>query len=168
MSSPDLQPPNRWQAAWSRLLDKEPRFRPLWLRWGVAVLLTLFAAWLRLQIGSPESGVRFATLSMAVAVSTLFGGVSAGLISTVLGMLVANFAMIPPLGQWALHDPVEAFWLNATFLVTQVVVVGAIWVMQQRSQRLHELTQQLGESQRKFQNTFEHAAAGITHVGLRG
>ena len=168
MSSPDRQPPKRWHAAWSRLLDKEPRFRPLWLRWGVAVLLTLFAAWLRLQISSPESGARFATLSMAVAVSTLFGGVSAGLLSTVASLLVANFAMIAPLGQWAVSDPVEAFWLNATFLVTQIVVVGAIWVMQQRNHRMHELKRELTASQKKFLETFEHAAAGITHVGLGG
>ena len=168
MTPPHRLPPKSWQAAWSRLLDKEPRFRPLWLRWGVAVLLTLFAAWLRLQISSPESGARFATLSMAVAVSTLFGGVSAGLLSTVVSMMVANFAMIAPLGQWAVHDPVEAFWLNATFLVTQLVVVGAIWVMQQRNQRMHELKHALTASQKKFLDTFEHAAAGITHVGLGG
>jgi PAS domain S-box-containing protein len=40
--------------------------------------------------------------------------------------------------------------------------------MQQRNQRLQELTQELGDSQRKARNTFEHAAAGISHTGLQG
>ncbi|MEZ5702571.1 MAG: PAS domain S-box protein [Burkholderiaceae bacterium] len=83
-------------------------------------------------------------------------------------MVLANFFMIAPFGQLAVKNPTEAFWLNATYLITQLVILGAIWVMQQRNQRLHELTRQLGESQRKFQDTFEHAAAGITHVGLKG
>jgi PAS domain S-box-containing protein len=153
---------------WMRLLDREPQHRPLWLRLGVAIAVTFFALWLRMQISAPESGARFATLTLATVVSALFGGVLAGLLSTLLGMTLANFFMIAPFGQMAVKNPTEAFWLNVTFLVTQLMILGAIWVMQQRSQRLHELTRQLGESQRKFQNTFEHAAAGISHVGLQG
>ncbi len=106
---------------------------------------------------------------MATVVSALFGGVSAGLLSTLLGMLLANFFMIAPLGQMAVKNPIEAFWLNLTFLVTQLVMLGAIWVMQQRNQRMqraHATTRT--SSQRKFQDTFEHAAAGISHVGLQG
>lgn len=168
MSSSTRQLPPRWQAAWRRLLDNEPQTHPVWLRWGVAIVLTLLAAWLRLQISTPESGARFATLSMAVVVSALYGGVSAGLVSIALGMLVANFAMIAPLGQMAVSDPVEALWLNLTFLLTQLVVIGAIWVMQRRNQRMHELKRELTSSRKKFVDTFEHAAAGITHVGLGG
>ncbi|QCB46261.1 PAS domain S-box protein [Hydrogenophaga sp. PAMC20947] len=168
MSSSNRQAPSRWQSAWRRLLDNEPRTHPLWLRWSAAVALTLLAVWLRLQISSPESGARFATLSLAVTVSTLFGGVSSGLISTALAMLLANFAMIAPLGQMAVSNPVEAFWLNLTFLITQLVVIGAIWVMQQRNRRMHDLKRELTSSQKKFLDTFEHAAAGITHVGLGG
>ncbi len=168
MSSSPSQLTSRWQAAWRRLLDNEPQTHPLWLRWGVAIAVTLLAIWLRLQISEPDSGARFATLSMAVVVSALFGGVSAGLISVALGMLLANFAMIAPLGQMAVSDPVEAFWLNLAFLLTQLVVIGAIWVMQRRNQRMHHLKRELTNSQRKFLDTFEHAAAGITHVGLGG
>ena len=151
-----------------RLLDREPRHRPLWVRLGFAIAVTFFALWLRIQISAPESGARFATLTLATVVSALLGGVWAGLLSTLLGMTLANFFMIAPFGQMAVKNPTEAFWLNVTYLVTQLMILGAIWVMQQRSQRLSELTRQLGESQRKFQNTFEHAAAGISHVGLQG
>ena len=155
-------------AFWMRLLDREPRHRPLWVRLGFAIAVTFFALWLRIQISAPESGARFATLTLATVVSALFGGVWAGLLSALLGMTLANFFMIAPFGQMAVKNPTEAFWLNVTYLVTQLMILGAIWVMQQRSQRLSELTRQLGESQRKFQNTFEHAAAGISHVGLQG
>ncbi|HEY9096956.1 MAG TPA: PAS domain S-box protein, partial [Hydrogenophaga sp.] len=160
--------PTQLPSLWLRLMSHEPRLRPLWLRWGVAVAVTLLALWLRIQMGSPSSGARFATLTLATVISAFFGGVSAGLLSTVLGMILVNFFMIAPFGQMAVKNPTEAFWLNATYLLTQLVILGAIWVMQQRHQRLRELTRQLGESQRKFQDTFEHAAAGITHVGLQG
>jgi PAS domain S-box-containing protein len=153
---------------WLRLLDREPRNRPMWLRWGVAVVVTILALWLRLQIGSPETGARFATLTLATVVSALFGGVSTGLFSALLGMLLANYFFLAPFGQMAVRNPTEAFWLNATFLLTQVVILGAIWVMQQRNQRLHELTRELDDSRKKFQDTFEHAAAGISHVGFQG
>lgn len=164
--SPGRPPP--LPALWQRLLDREPRHRPLWLRWGVAVAVTVLALWLRMQIGTPESGARFATLTLATVVSALYGGVSAGLLSTLLGMTLANFFLIAPFGQMVVKNPSEAFWLNATYLLTQLVILGAIWVMQQRNRRLHELTRQLGDSQRQARNTFEHAAAGITHVGLQG
>jgi PAS domain S-box-containing protein len=156
---------SEWSA---RLLNHEPSQRPRWLRWGFAIAVTVLALWLRIQIGSPASGARFATLTLATVLSALYGGISAGLLSTVLGMVLANFFMIAPFGQLAVRNPTEAFWLNAFYLVTQLVILGAIGVMQQRNQRLQELTQQLSDSQRKFQNTFEHAAAGITHVGLQG
>ncbi|MEZ5702570.1 MAG: hypothetical protein R3E42_12505 [Burkholderiaceae bacterium] len=41
---------------------------------GVAVGVTLLALWLRIQIGSPSSGARFATLTLATVISALFGG----------------------------------------------------------------------------------------------
>ncbi|WP_197508845.1 PAS domain S-box protein [Hydrogenophaga crassostreae] len=168
MSQPPSSRPSPLPALWLRLLDREPQHRPLWLRWGVAVAVTVLALWLRMQMGTPESGARFATLTLATVLSALFGGVSAGLLSTLLGMTLANFFLITPFGQMAVGDSSEAFWLNVTYLLTQLVILGAIWAMQQRNRRLHELTRQLGDSQRMARNTFEHAAAGITHVGLQG
>ncbi|MEX1168295.1 MAG: PAS domain S-box protein [Hydrogenophaga sp.] len=168
MSHTPLRIPSRLPALWLQLLDHEPSRRPAWLRWGFAVIVTGLALWLRLLIGSPESGARFATLTLAVVLSSLFGGFSAGLLSTVLGMVFANFLMFAPLGQMAIDNASEALWLNITFLVTHLVVLSAIWVMQQRNQHLREARRALGESQKVAQNTFEHAAAGITHVGLQG
>ena len=149
-----------------RVLDKDPGQRPLWLRWGAAVLLTVLALWLRLQIGPVDSGARFVTLSLATVLAGLFGGFSAGLISALLGVGLVNWLLMQP-GDRPI-ELMEWFWLNASFAVTQIVIVGAIWVMQQRNRHLQALTHELTASQKKFVNTFEHAAAGITHVGLNG
>lgn len=159
---------SRLLSRWSALLDREPSHRPVWMRWGFAVLITVAALWLRLWIGSPDSGARFATLTLAAVLAGLFGGFFAGLISTLLGMVLAQFFMLAPIGQAAVGNVREALWLGGTFLVTMLVSLGAIWVMQQRNRRLHELARQLTESQDKFRNTFKHAAAGVTHVGLQG
>ena len=168
MTHPTLSLTQSLLAAWSSLLDREPSERPRWLRWSVAVGLTVLALWLRILIGSPESGARFATLTLAAVLAGLYGGFSACLISMVVGLLLANFFLIAPFGQAAVTNLGEALWLNLTFVTTQMVVLGAIWVMQKRHRRLHEVTRELTNSQKKFRNTFEHAAAGITHVGLKG
>ena len=168
MNSSHNQSPKHWQAVWIRLLDHEPRFRPLWLRWGVAVALTLLAMWLRIQMGAPKSGLPLATIPIATVLATLYGGVSAGIITTVLGLLMANSVLTTPAGQIAARDPVESFWLMITFVLTQLAIIGSIWIMRQRNRRMHELQRELATSQKKFLDTFEHAAAGITHVGLGG
>jgi PAS domain S-box-containing protein len=153
---------------WRRLLEHDPDRYPRWIRWSFAVVITIAALWLRMWMGSPESGARFATLTLAGVLAALLGGFSAGLISTVVGLLVANFFLVAPYGKAAVSDIGEALWLSGTFFVTMLVVLGAVWMMQVRSRRLLVLTSQLAESQDKFQNIFEHAASGITIVGLQG
>jgi PAS domain S-box-containing protein len=91
-----------------------------------------------------------------------------GMVSTVLGMLLVNFMLVPPYGSFAFDNPVEAFWLNLWHFLTQLVVVGAIWWMQGQNQRLRQLHDDLEASRKRFRDTFEHAAAGITQVDLRG
>lgn len=156
------------QALWMRLLDREPTTRPLWMRWGFALAITGISLWARMLIGPPESGMRFATLTLAVVLAALFGGISSGLLSTAVGTVLASYFFIEPYGKPGWTNTSEALWLIGTFLVTMLVVLAAIWVMQFRNRRLHDLTRKLTESQGKLHNTFEHAAAGITHVGLEG
>ena len=146
----------------------EPRRLHLWQRVGVAIVLTLFAAWLRIALAPAESGGRFITLSLAAALSALYGGFTAGMVSTVLGMVLVNFFMFRPYGVLAFDNLGEAFWLNLWHVITQLVVVGAIAQMQQRNRRLQEATEQAQASQQRFLETFEHAAAGFSHVALDG
>lgn len=167
-----LSPPAPHLPAWRRAylwaLQWQPQQHPLWMRLLVVVLVTLLAAWARMALAPAESGGRFITLSLAAALSALYGGFTAGMFSTVLGMLVVNFFLIPPYGSFAFSNPVEAFWLNLWHFVTQLVVVGAIWAMQRQNQRLREAYGLAQRSQQTFFDTFEHAAAGMTHVDIRG
>ncbi|MDM7950305.1 PAS domain S-box protein [Hydrogenophaga sp.] len=156
------------ESLWSRLLDWQPEQRSLWRRLVVAVVLTLLAAWLRVELAPAESGGRYVTLSMAVAFSAIYGGVPAGLLSTVLSLVLVNFLLIPPLFSFAIDDPVEAFWLNLWFLIGQVVVVGAIGWMQRQNLRLRQVGKLAASSQQRFLDTFEFAAAGMSHVSLEG
>lgn len=158
----------RVDCLWQRILTWQPQRHPLWVRLLVAVLLTLAAAWLRVALAPAESGGRFVTLSLAVALSTLYGGFAAGLLSTLLGMLLVNYFLVEPYGQLAIDDLGEAAWLNLWHLITQAVVVGSIWLMQQQNQRLREASSLARSSQKRFLDTFEHAAAGITHVDRSG
>lgn len=141
---------------------------PAWLRYGVAIVLTLFAVWARMALAPADSGGRFITPALAVALSALYGGMGPGLLSTALGMVLVNFFMIPPYGSFAFDNPVEAFWLNAWHLLTQLVVVGAIALMQSRNRQLQEAGWQIRLGQQRFLDTFEHAASGITHVDTQG
>lgn len=153
---------------WQRLLDWQPQAHPAWQRFAVAIALTLVAVWLRVQLAPAESGGRFITLSLAAALAALYGGFSAGMLSTLLGMVMVNFFLVQPYFSLAFDNPVEAFWLNLWHFITQLVVVGAIWLMQRNNQRLREASESARASQKRFHDTFEHAPAGISHVALDG
>lgn len=153
---------------WERLLDWQPQKRSAWLRFGFAIVLTLLAAYIRVALAPAESGGRFVTFSLAVALSAIYGGFAAGMLSTVLGMLLVNFFMVQPYFSLAFKHPLEAFWLNLWYLLTQLVVVGAIWLMQRMNRHLRSAALQVENTRQRFTDTFEHAAAGISHVALDG
>ncbi len=151
-----------------QLLAWQPEKHGLVRRLMVAVLVTAAAAWLRMELAPAESGGRFVTLALAVAISSFYGGLAAGVLSTVLGMLLVNFLLIAPAFSFAFDDPVEALWLNIWHLITQGVVVTAIWGMQRQNRQLREAGELVRTSQQLFMATFEHAAAGMLHLSLDG
>ena len=141
---------------------------PAWLRYGAAIVLTLIAVWARVALAPADSGGRFITPALAVAFSALYGGLGPGLLSLALGMLLVNFFMVPPYGSFVFQNLEEAFWLNTWHLITQLVVVGAIALMQSRNRQLQAADRQIRLAQQHLLDTFEHAASGITHVDTRG
>jgi PAS domain S-box-containing protein len=141
---------------------------PAWLRYGAAIVLTLIAVWARVALAPADSGGRFITPALAVALSALYGGLGPGLVSLALGMLLVNFFMVPPYGSFVFQNLEEAFWLNTWHLITQLVVVGAIGLMQSRNRQLQAADRQIRLAQQHLLDTFEHAASGITHVDTRG
>jgi PAS domain S-box-containing protein len=145
-------------AAW------EPTQHPWWLRAIVALAITALAAWMRVALAPAESGGRFITLSLAAALCALYGGFRIGMLSTVVGMLFINFLLVKPYFSLAFENPVEAFWLNLWHFVTQLVVVGAIALMQRRNRLLRASMALAEHNQRQMHTTFEHSATGMAHV----
>ncbi|MDP3871496.1 MAG: PAS domain S-box protein [Methyloversatilis sp.] len=156
------------QRVWQRVADWQPDRHSIWTRLAVALAITLLAAWMRVALAPAESGGRFITLSLAAALSALYGGFRVGMFSTVLGMLVINFVLVKPYFSFAFEDPVEAFWLNLWHLVTQFVVVGAIALMQRQNRHLREATALIQQGKQQLEDTFEQGATGMTHSHLNG
>ena len=79
--------------------------RPLWLRCTVGVLVAIIAAAIRLQfLGVLEFRFAFITFYPAVAVATLYGGFSAGLLTTVVSAALANYFWIEPVGHFKIMN----------------------------------------------------------------
>ena len=141
--TPHTTPPGSRSApsGWQRLLTWQPETQSIWKRYTVAVVITLLATWLRVELAPAESGGRFVTLSLAAALAALYGGFGAGMVSTLLGLLLVNFLLVEPYFSLAITDPSEAFWLNLWHLLTQLVVVGSIALMQRQNLALRAATQ---------------------------
>jgi PAS domain S-box-containing protein len=151
-----------------RLANWEPTQHPWWLRAVVALAITGLAAWMRVALAPAESGGRFITLSLAAALCALYGGFRIGMLSTVAGMLAINFLLVKPYFSFVFENPVEAFWLNLWHLITQLVVVGAIALMQRRNRLLRESMALADRHHRQLLDTFEHTATGMAHARVDG
>ena len=156
------------QQYWRKLVDWQPERRSVLNRYTVALVVTLVAGWLRMELAPAESGGRFITLSLAAAISALYGGFRAGMFSTVVGMLLINFLLVKPYFSFAIDNVLEAFWLNLWHLITQLVVVGSIALMQRRNRDLRNASQLLEESKRQLEDTFEQGATGMAHSHING
>lgn len=151
-----------WLLAW------RPQTHALWIRVLVAVFLTALAAWMRIALAPAESGGRFITFSLAVVLCTVYGGFFAGMVSTVLGMLLANFYLVQPYGSLAFTDPVEAVWLNAWHFITQLAVMGSIALVQRQHRRLQDAAELVQQGHKQLEDTFEHSATGMAHSHIDG
>jgi len=156
------------QRVWQRVTAWQPEQHPLWARLLVAFALTLLAAWMRIALAPAESGGRFITLSLAAALSALYGGFLAGMFSTVVGMVVINFFLIKPYFSLVFENPAEAFWLNLWHLITQLVVVGSIALMQRQNRNLHRATELIQRGKQQLEDTFEQGATGMAHSYING
>ena len=162
---PSTEPSPSWA---NRLLAWRPQDHPLWIRLLVALALTVLAAWMRIALAPAESGGRYITFALAVVLCTMYGGFVAGMFSTVVGMLLANFFLVKPYGSLVFDDPVEALWLNGWHLVTQLVVTASIALMQRQHHRLRDASQQVRQGHKQLEDTFEHSATGMAHSHIDG
>lgn len=162
---PSAIPSSGWV---NQFLAWRPQTHALWIRLLVAVVITGLAAWMRIALAPAESGGRFITFSLAVVLCTMYGGFLAGLFSTLLGMLLANYFLVKPYGSLAFTDPVEALWLNGWHLVTQLVVITCISLVQRQHHRLLDAAQQVRQGNKQLVDTFEHSATGMAHSHIDG
>ncbi|MDZ4100912.1 MAG: PAS domain S-box protein [Hydrogenophaga sp.] len=153
---------------WWRYVNWQPDQHSLSTRLAVALLITVVAAWIRVALAPAESGGRFITLSLAAAVSALYGGFRVGMFSTLVGMVIINFLLVKPYFSFAFDNPVEAFWLNLWHLTTQLVVVGAIGFMQRQNTRLRQATDEIRLGAKQLHDTFEHSSTGMAHSHIDG
>jgi PAS domain S-box-containing protein len=151
-----------------RLYAWQPSRHSLTRRLVTAVLITAFAVWLRMAIEPAESSGPFVTATLAVAVSAFYGGPIAALVSTLLGLVLVNYLLIPPAFSFAVDNPVRALWLNFWYLVVQGLVATFIWGMQRQQRQSRESSELIRTNQLHFLATFEHAAAGMCHVSVDG
>lgn len=156
------------QRIWTRFTLWQPSQHSMARRLLVAFVITALAAWMRVALAPAESGGRFITLSLAAALSALYGGFRVGMFSTLVGMLAVDFLLVKPYFSFAFTDPVEAFWLNAWHLLTQVAVVGAIALMQRQNQRLRQATADIQRGAKQLEDTFEHSSTGMAHSHIDG
>lgn len=166
--TPFSPPGSPLQRVWQRTADWQPNSHRLWMRLLVALMITLLAVWMRVTLAPAESGGRFITLSLAAAISALYGGFRVGMFSTLVGMVAINYALVKPYFSFAFDNPVEAFWLNLWYLLTQLVVVGAIALMQKQNRHLREATALIQQGKQQLEDTFEQGATGMTHSHING
>jgi PAS domain S-box-containing protein len=156
------------QRIWQLIADWQPDRHSMARRLLVALVITAAAAWMRIALAPAESGGRFVTLALAGALSALYGGFRVGMFSTFTGMLVINFMLVKPYFSFAFENPVEALWLNLWHLIAQLVVVGAIALMQRQNRHLREATSQIRRGKQQLEDTFEHSATGMAHSHING
>ncbi|MCU1290789.1 MAG: domain S-box [Acidobacteria bacterium] len=123
----------------------ETNKKSAFLRYGAAVLLAAAALLLRAAL-TPLLGdhVPFSTFYPAIVVSAMFGGLRAGLLTTVLSAVAADFFFIPPVGTFSLG-------LGEFIQITLFVLMGALisWVISERERAQTRLRQVETESEKQ-------------------
>jgi len=106
------------------LLPPQKQSNPAYYRDAVAVAMVLAATAIRLTFLS-AMGMQgpFVTFYPAVVFASIYGGLRAGLLATVLSAIVVDYFWISPVGQFSIEQPSD--WLvMITFLLSGVMIAG--------------------------------------------
>ncbi|HYD14089.1 MAG TPA: response regulator [Allosphingosinicella sp.] len=120
-----------------------------WLGYPLAILFSLAALGLRIQLGDTLSGFPFLTFFVAVILSAFLGGAGPGLTAAILSALFADYYLMPPLHSLSLAWPsgwiAMGFFLFTTGFI--VVLINAMLkgyaVRQEAEQKLRSLNAEL-------------------------
>jgi len=148
--------------------NRSPRRRPLWLQYSLAVSMTGAALLLYLLSSSAfENQPAPIVFLIPVIISGYIGGLGPALVSTVLGVLCADYFLTPPFYSLQIVHPVDYIRLGT------VLVVGVLISVMSESlhratgppQRANEETSWLS-LERKVRLTFAFGAACLVLVGV--
>ena len=128
--------------------------RHSWIGYALAVLLSVLALLIRLEMGTTLSGVPFLTFFGAVFLVAFFGGTAPALVTILITALMADYFLIDPTGTLEMRMPSGAIAIGLYFLVTGTVValIEALSRAHERqSQSDERLRQQaIFESEQRF------------------
>ena len=108
---------------------------PAWLRYAVAVALTVGALLVRQWfLQTLELRNVFLTFYPAVILASLYGGLGPGLLSTILSAALVDYFFIPPLHQFSIRDPADVLGMGI-FLLSCVMINGTVEAMHRAQAR---------------------------------
>jgi PAS domain S-box-containing protein len=134
------------------LLPPEKESRPEIYGYGVAIAIVLASAAGRL-VFLPGLGTRvtFLTCYPAVILAALYGGLRAGLLTTVLSAIIANYFWVEPVGQFTLRSSSD--WVSLiVFLLSGSLIT---WV----SETMHRARKRASEAETRALLAAERQAA---------
>ncbi|RPH39878.1 MAG: PAS domain S-box protein, partial [Planctomycetota bacterium] len=108
---------------------KHPDGRPIWLRYGVAVLCVILATLARAAL-TPTIGptaLPFIFFFPLIALATWYGGFAPGLVATLLACVATIWFFFEPDPGFGIRLPDR--WALAAFVTAALVIVGAIEMM---------------------------------------
>ncbi|MGA9134933.1 MAG: DUF4118 domain-containing protein, partial [Candidatus Sulfotelmatobacter sp.] len=118
------------------LFSPETKLLPERYGYGVAIAIVIAATAVRFTL-SPALGMSspFLTFYPAVILAALYGGLRAGLLTTVLSALVVDYFWMEPVGQFAIESPTD--WLTLLlFLLACTMICFVIEAMHKARARL--------------------------------
>ncbi len=136
--------------------------RPVWLRCTVGVLVAVLAAAIRLQfLEVLELRVTFLTFYPAVVIAALYGGLSAGLLATLVSAALADYFWMEPVGQFAIANSADLLSL-AVFIASGALISYMAEATYRAQARAHK-----AEEQSKLAAQREEAAVDLQQSETR-
>ena len=109
---------------------------PRWLAYAVSAILTLAAVALSKLLAPDLPEPNYLPFVAAVALSTWYGGIGAGLVSSALSVLAIDFAFLPPVGSLELTHSEEV--VDTVVFVAVAAVISATTTALRRARALAE------------------------------
>lgn len=148
----------------------------LFRSYAIAVLATVLALLLKLQLGPALNRSAFSTYYLAVVFSAWYGGFGPGMLSTLASAAVTAFLFQ---GQASANgDQIPAVGV-VLFVITGTLITGTIAYlqklrrelesrMQERTTELSSANRRLQHAEERFRSAFDHAPIGMALVSVDG